>query len=313
MKTITFSQKVKKELLYRDNASRHCDIAELTAVLSCSCKFSDGCIKMHTDSIYAAQKFKRLVKKLFGSDCRIDIKKRGNLLKHSVFELYVNDIQTVAKITKKTDVNKNRLSALNVSAECCGRAFLRGLFLCCGSITEPKNSNHLELMINEPNFCEDVMTMIKNLDLELVPRTAERKGRMSIYFKDGAQICDFLSLTGAYKAMMEYENSRIIKDYNNSINRRVNFINANMDKSMSASMMQMNDILLIEKNVGITSLPDSLEKIAKLRLANPEASLVEIGEMLNPPVGKSGVSHRLRKISKIADEIAVGLNNKDEK
>ena len=145
--------------------------------------------------------------------------------------------------------------------------------------------------------------LFEKLKIGLKPGIAERRGRRFIYFKDGAQICDVLAVMGAISSMMEYENSLILKNVKNVINRRVNCSNANMDKSMDAALKQIRDIMRIKETIGLVSLPDALAEVAKLRIENPEASMTELGRLLTPPVGKSGVSHRFKRLSEVSENL----------
>ena len=187
--------------------------------------------------------------------------------------------------------------------DCCVRAYLRGVFLCCGTVTEPEKSNQLEFFFNSESDCEAVCNMITGLGLGLTPKISPRKEHFRIYFKEKNQICDLLSAIGASSAMMEYENTLIVKELNSAINRKVNFANANMDKTIEAAVEQIREISLIYEKKGAEYLPASLRQLADERLKNPEISLTELGAKLTPPIGKSGVSHRLKKISKIAEEL----------
>jgi DNA-binding protein WhiA len=130
-----------------------------------------------------------------------------------------------------------------------------------------------------------------------------RKRHYVVYLKEGSGIVDILNVMEAHVALMQLENVRIVKEVRNSINRRVNCETANISKTVSAAMKQIEDIKLIDETTGINNLPDSLRDLAEVRLQNPDASLLVLGNMLNPPVGKSGVNHRLRKLAQIADEL----------
>ena len=134
-------------------------------------------------------------------------------------------------------------------------------------------------------------------------RIVQRKKSYVVYVKEGAQIVDLLGLMGASRAVMELENIRILKEMRNSVNRQVNCETANINKTVNAAVKQIEDIRYIERVKGFESLRDNLAEIAGLRLQYPEATLKELGMMLNPQVGKSGVNHRLRKLSVIADEL----------
>ncbi len=188
-----------------------------------------------------------------------------------------------------------------VERSCCKKAFMRGAFLACGSLTDPNKGYHLELVCENEQGAELIMYIMG--ELQLFPKRVTRKKYEVVYLKDGSMIVDFLNIIGAHNALMDMENVRILKDMRNSVNRRVNCETANINKTVSAAVKQIEDIRYIEETKGLKYLPEGLRKVAELRVDEPEMSLREIGEMLNPPVGKSGVNHRLRKISEIANEL----------
>ena len=145
-------------------------------------------------------------------------------------------------------------------------------------------------------------------------KTIERKHNFVVYMKEGAAIVDFLNVVGAHKALMEFENVRILKEMRNSINRQVNCETANIKKTVSAAARQTEDIRYIHDTIGFGNLSENLSQIAKLRLENPDVSLKELGQMLEPPIGKSGVNHRLRKLSEMAQGLRLqgGKHDKEE-
>lgn len=134
-------------------------------------------------------------------------------------------------------------------------------------------------------------------------KIAQRKNHYLVYLKEGSQIVDILNVMEAHVALMELENVRILKEMRNSVNRQVNCETANINKTVTAAARQVDDILYIRDTVGFSDLPESLSEIAELRLEHPESSLVELGNMLGSPIGKSGVNHRLKKLSLIADRL----------
>ena len=181
------------------------------------------------------------------------------------------------------------MSRLVIQKECCKRAFLRGTFLAAGSISDPEKGYHLEI----------VCSTMERADARIVTR----KKNQVVYLKEVSQIVDFLGVVEAGIALMNLENIRIRKEISNNINRKVNCETANIGKTVSAAVKQIEDIRYIETHVGFSQLTEELEETAVCRLRYPEATLKELGEMMNPPVGKSGVNHRLRKLGRIADEL----------
>ncbi|MCL2838205.1 MAG: DNA-binding protein WhiA [Oscillospiraceae bacterium] len=180
-------------------------------------------------------------------------------------------------------------------------AFLRNEFLRRGSITNPEKSYHLEFAAHFPRLCDDLQTSIRNLGLDC--KTTERKGSSIVYLKESEQISDLLTFMGAPLASMELTNIKIEKELRNDLNRAVNAENANLDKTISASMRLLADIRKIENSIGLESLPPELYAVAKLRKKHKDISIAELGQKLAPPLTKSGTQNRLRKISAIAEKV----------
>lgn len=185
---------------------------------------------------------------------------------------------------------------------CCKRAYIRGAFLGGGSVSDPeKKGYHLEFITHSEEYGESLKTLINEFGLE--SKLIDRKANHIVYLKEGDQIVDLLNIIGAHKALLDFENVRIVKQMRNDVNRLVNCETANLNKTVNAAMRQVQDIELIESRVGLGALPDGLSQLAELRLEQPEASLKELGELLDPPVGKSGVNHRFKKIHKFAESL----------
>jgi DNA-binding protein WhiA len=187
---------------------------------------------------------------------------------------------------------------------CCKKSFLRAAFLTGGSLSDPEKTYHLEISTHNPVSIEIIKKLLKEYDIYI--KTITRKGNEVAYIKEGENIVDFLNIIGAHAALMELENVRILKDMRNSVNRIVNCETANLEKTVNASVRQMENIKYIQSTIGISNLPENLIEIANIRIENGEASLKELGEMLNPKLGKSGVNHRLRKLDEIAEKIKEG-------
>jgi conserved hypothetical protein len=184
---------------------------------------------------------------------------------------------------------------------CCKRAYIRGAFLASGSMSNPKKSYHLEIVVSDDEKAEQIRSIIQTFDIDA--KKILRKKYYVVYIKEGSQIVDLLNVMEAHRALMDLENVRILKEMRNSINRQVNCEAANINKTVNAAAKQIEDIIYIQEHVGLGDLADGLEDIARVRIEYPEASLKELGEMLVPPIGKSGVNHRLRKLSLIADQL----------
>jgi DNA-binding protein WhiA len=179
---------------------------------------------------------------------------------------------------------------------------LTEVFLQKGSVNDPGSSYHLEIVCDSEEEAAGVEALMKKHGFNA--RNTERKGKYVVYLKDRENIVDFLGTVGAVSAMMEMENSLILKDMRNSLNRKVNFETANIEKTVSAYVRDMEAIRYIEGHGGLKQLPGYLREMAEIRAEMPEdISLKSLGESMDPPLGKSGVNHRLRKIRDIADRL----------
>ena len=184
---------------------------------------------------------------------------------------------------------------------CCKRAFIRGAFLASGSISDPEKGYHFEIVCSDAKRAEQLQTIIRSFSVDA--KIVQRKKSHVVYVKEGAQIVDMLAVMEANVALMDLENIRILKEMRNSVNRKVNCETANINKTVNAAVKQMEDIKLVRQKIGFEQLNEGLAQVAELRMQYPEATLKELGMMLSPQVGKSGVNHRLRKLSAMADEL----------
>ena len=168
-------------------------------------------------------------------------------------------------------------------------------------MSDPHKGYHLEFVCEYEPWAEQIRQVIGSFDLEA--KIIKRKKYYVVYLKEGEGIVDLLNVMGAHRLLMELENLRVEKEVRNSINRQVNCEAANITKTVTAASKQIEDILYLQRHYGLSNLPDNLRQMAETRLEHPESSLQELGGYLNPPVGKSGVNHRLRKISEIAEKL----------
>jgi hypothetical protein len=194
-----------------------------------------------------------------------------------------------------------RADGMWVQHTCCKRAFIRGAFMAAGSISDPNKSYHFEIVCKNIAQASQLKEVIESFDAQ--PKIVERKERFVVYLKEGEQIVDMLNVMEAYVSLMKLENVRILKDMRNSINRKVNCETANINKTVNAAVRQIEDIKKIRDTLGFDSLSPQLAEMAQVRLDHPDAPLKELGTYLDPPVGKSGVNHRLKKLSEIAEKI----------
>lgn len=198
---------------------------------------------------------------------------------------------------KKSDLNLSKVNFENIDQ---AKGLVRGVFLGGGSITEPNSRYHLEIRLETEDAREEIKRILEKFNIKV--KLLDRKYSYSIYIKDGEEISKFLALIGANSSVLKYEDIRVLKETKNNVNRKVNCETANLNKTINASVVQINAIERIKKRKKWNSLPPNLKEIAELRLENPDATLDELGKMLSDPIGKSGVNHRLKRIIEISEE-----------
>lgn len=317
---MSFSGKVKEELSRHIPPARHCQIAEIAAILSmCGNVVIDSrerfSIKIHTENIAVARKCFTLIEKTFNIEA--ETASRRNLTRGStIYSVAVRnhvDAVRILQAAKLLDADGEVLEEMSVVKNivvqqlCCMRAFLRGAFLAAGSMSDPEKSYHFEIVCATQEKAQQLQAMMMNFNVD--PKIVLRKKTYVVYLKEGSQIVDMLNVMEAHISLMELENVRILKEMRNSVNRIVNCETANINKTVSASVKQVEDIKYIRDTIGLDELTESLREMALVRLAHPQATLKELGTLLASPVGKSGVNHRLRKLGEIADR---ARENKEE-
>ncbi len=214
-----------------------------------------------------------------------------------------HDLQKDTYIYTFTENKKtfNIKANFDLTGECCKRAYLRGAFIAAGTISSPEKNYRLDIACKSEEIAKFLSRVIKSFELH--PKITTRRNKFIVYLKEAVEISDLLAIMEANVAMMNFENARIIKEMRGSVNRQVNCETANLNKTISASMKQVEEINFIKQKNAFKKLDENLKQVANARLKNPDATLEELGALLTPPVGKSGVNHRLRKISQIAKEL----------
>ena len=312
---MSFSSKVKEELSKECNSPRHCCIAETAAIISMCGKviFDEKDhvrIEIHTENVTVARKYFTLLKKTYNINTDISIRHSSSLNKSRSYILSVNDDETARKILMTCRLMKpfgvieedfSISDSLIIQRECCKRAFIRGAFLASGSVSDPVKTYHFEIVCLSEAKAKQLQMIMETFNINA--RVIKRRKYFVVYVKDSSQVVDLLNIMGAYNALMDMENVRIVKDMCNNVNRKVNCETANINKTVSAAVKQIEDIRFIQMSSAFDELPESLQEMAELRVRYPEATLAELGQLLDTPVGKSGVNHRLKKISLFADEL----------
>ncbi len=299
---MSFSGDIKEELLFVTGSPRHCQLAELAAYLQFCGREN---LRLQTENKIVARKCFTLLRKTFkiyvDMVARQNSASKGNIT--YILKLDEHPLrEKVAEALKMTGTeNGNCISPMLLKSGCCKRAYLRGVYLAAGSMSDPYKGYHLEIVCQKQEQAEQIKGLLHDFNLDA--KTVLRKKYYVVYIKEGENIADFLNIIEAHKALMEFENMRIYKGVRNMVNRKVNCDSANIKKMVSAAARQVEDIEYIRDVYGLEKLPETLKQMAYVRLENPEVSLGELGKLLDPPVGKSGVNHRLRKLGEFAKSL----------
>ena len=292
---MSFSADVKGELAKQISKRRHCQLAERAGILPMAGRVETSplSIVLETDNDILLQKYAILMKRAFNIDITKAIGQEDSLRILSAMK-WIDEKNQI-----KLPLQEQRTDGRLIQKTCCKRAFLRGAFLAVGSMSDPNKGYHFEIVCRNMEQAVQMQEVIGSFDSDA--KIVERKGHQVVYLKEGSQIVDMLNVMEAYVSLMNLENIRILKEMRNSINRQVNCETANINKTVNAAVKQIQDIELIRDTMGLDELPQNLREMALLRLEYPDAPLKELGNYLEPPVGKSGVNHRLRKLSVIAE------------
>ena len=307
---MSFSGMVKEELSRHTGSARHCKAAEVSAMLSvCGHYKAENGLHFQAENDTVVRKYFTLLKKTFNIEAEIRIRESCYSKKGSIYSVTLQNEEEIAAVLNGTkllvDGYGGMLTFQNgqllTQRSCCKRAFIRGAFLASGSISDPEKGYHFEIVFSDEAKAKQLQTMICSFQIDA--KIVKRKKSYVVYVKEGAQIVDMLAIMEANVSLMNLENIRIIKEMRNSINRRVNCETANINKTVNAAVKQAEDIRLVQDKIGFENLKEGLAETARLRLQYPEATLKELGLMLHPQVGKSGVNHRLRKLSELAEKL----------
>jgi DNA-binding protein WhiA len=275
-------------------------LAETAALLSALAEYTTPRLLLATEHELVARRFQYLLRQLFATEGTYG--KRGH--QHTVVVEGEGEAARILHATGCQALAERYVDPLAVMGNCCKRAYIRGSFIASGTLSDPHKTYHLEFSLPTPagrRMAERLITILRGFGLH--PRIHDRKSHALVYVKEAEEIVDILNIMAAYKSLLELENVRIFKEVRNSVNRHVNFETANLHKIVDASVKQIEDIRFIAGQVGLGCLSAPLEEVALLRMEYEDASLKEIGGMLKPPVSKSGVNHRLRKISEMAEHL----------
>ena len=307
---MSFSAVTKEELARLSDQKPCCELAELAALVR-----MDGTLQISanqqytlnviTESAPVARKIFCLVKDVLKRPVDIVVRRKLRLRKNNsylakIFLRGLEDLQNLGLVDEEGQIYPGIAPNL-IKKRCDQKAYLRGAFLAGGSINNPEGEYHLEIVSNDAQHAKALCQLVNRF--KLGAKVSMRKQWYVVYIKESEHIVEFIGFIGAHRALLEFENVRVLKGVRNQVNRLVNCETANLDKIVDAAVRQLENIQYIAETIGLQSLPTTLREMAELRVEYPDASLKELGEMLRPKVGKSGVNHRMRKIDELAERI----------
>lgn len=297
---MSFSSQVKNELVKFEYENNCCKKSLLYGMALFAKMFSFRGIIYQTENESTILLFQKLLKELCNVDTEIIVSPSGK-----TFTIDIDNQNVASKVMNYFGHGEHetslKINASNFNCQTCQNAFFAGVFLSCGSVSSPEKNYHLEFTVAYLNLSKSFVTHLQ--EMELYPKVTNRKGYNIIYFKESEAIEDCLYLMGASSSMFEMMNVKIVKEIRNSANRKANCETANIEKMVNAASPQIEAIFKIRDKKGLDFLTDTLREMAEIRLENPDSSLQELAQMFNPPLSKSGVNHRLKRIVDIAKEI----------
>ncbi len=289
---MSFSKDLKQELSKLNNLAKKDQVKqELIGYLISSNTSVDNKenVRYATENEYNINRFSKLLNNM-NIDFKIEMEGKTFVIKFSLKESNIVVIENSEIFQKEDNLQEEQKKAL-----------IRGVFLGSGSINNPENKYHLEMTFSNKENLNNILQLLKEFGISFKPLNSSKKH--SIYIKEGEEISNFLALIGANSSVLKFEDIRIQREMRGKVNRLVNCKSANLNKTINASVEQINAIKKLQANKKFNKLDDNLKEIANLRLENPDMPLSELGKLLSNPVGKSGVNYRLKKIIEIANEL----------
>lgn len=313
---MSFSMDTKNELAHIVPEKKCCMLAEIAGFIRMcgSIRLAGGGkfkIVTITESPAVARHYKTLIKEYFGIDAALEVGQGNTLKKGKYYILTIGPESLSEQILRETGILmvKEGFNVISdgiynglIRTKCCRKAYLRGIFLAAGTIADPEKSYHIEFVCNSEVLAGDVKKLINSF-VDLHAKTLQRKKSFIVYVKESEQIIDILALIGAHSQLFTIENIRITKEIRNKANRINNCDNANIDKTLQAAEKQLGWIRKIQDTKGLRFLPDKLYEVAILRLDHPEATLQDLADLMDPPMKKSGLNNRMKKIEEIANKL----------
>ena len=298
---MSFSSDVKSELC-RTEPKRCCRRAECYGLLLFGRYFTAANVCVLTGHREAARRAAEFTAEITGAVMDVSASAKAGAGTYMVSAPSAEQAEKVLTSLGHTGREISlHINLANVENDCCRSAFLRGAFLSCGTVTDPRKDYRMEFTVPFMNLAKDLGAFLRDVyELDLQPGIANRKGTFVVYITGGDRVADLLTFMGAAKAAMDLMQIKMLKEVRNNVNRKTNFETANIDKTASAAALQMMAIERLNAERGLSSLPEDLRELALLRSQNPEMSLRELGQSLNPPLSRSGVHHRLQRIVELA-------------
>lgn len=321
---MSFATDAKLEVLKSGIENDCCSIAFLSAVIKCSGELSISAghkikVEIYTEIKEVFDKIKTIIEQYYGRECEMTLMEETNISKASRYKISL-PFEITEQLLKDLGIMKiddsglleieNGISSFVVMDECCKRSYIKGAFVACATSNiiiksydngKSNSGYHLEFVFNFDKIADDFVKLLNEFDIPA--KITMRKNTPIVYIKEYQLICDTLALVGANKAVLSLQNEAAIREVRNNVNRQNNCLNANLNKTISASVRQLNAIKIIQENIGLEGLSDGLMELALLRLANPEASLEELRSLCTQKLTKSGINHRFAKILEIAEKI----------
>ena len=302
MQNQSFSYHAKEEILEKINSKAKADVCLMGILVFCNI-LSDREIVFLTEHKSVADFFALNCRRICGDENAVEISQTGKKNEVTLYRLEISGEENRLALLEYFRMDSSRrLTEHDLPKKKYYPQLIAGIFLACGSVNNPEKKYHMEFVMPDIQLCNDFGLLLLD-NYGILAKQTERKNSQIVYIKESENIIDLLTLMGATNSSLELMNVKIMKDMRNKINRAVNCDNANIEKSLRAAERQIADIELIDETVGLGSLPESLQEIARLRYENPDFNLNELGQALDPPISRSGANHRLARLAKIAEDI----------
>lgn len=299
---MSFSTEAKKEIAALMPDKLCCRTAQIYGMLECAHAFSAAEISLQTEQEEIADLYDRMVSRICSvpRPVRTTLRRRTTLWQSTIPDAALRRQVLEHFGHSEKDVTL-RLNRANLDCDACARAYLRGAFLVCGAVTDPEKDYHLEFATPRYHLSRDLLALFREVNFPA--KIVTRGGNYVVYIKGSEAIEDCLTYLGATKAALEMMGVKMVKSIRNDTNRRINCESANIDKTVQAAVAQVEAVRRIESVCGLSALPEELQEVARLRWENPDLSLRDLGALLDPPMTRSGVNHRLQRILKFAADL----------